>query len=170
MSEINAQNTATETAAQNFYDWLEKNKAGFDNFMSKVYDDSPFPPAISNNVVAKFKIVNRALKDTIYQGHGLMFSAAILWDKVKPTLTPEQIEQFKQADLKIVSGHDLFDMIAGIAGKDEATRQMKDFIDQSEQNRIRSREEAMQEQRGKVEQKQVDVPTCPATDPKDYSV
>lgn len=133
MSEINAQNTATETEAKNFYDWLEKNKAGFDNFMSKVYDDSPFPPAISNNVVAKFKIVNRALKDTIYQGHGLMFSAAILWEKVKPTLTPEQIEQFKQS-------------------------------------RIRSREEAMQEQRGKVEQKQVDVPTCPATDPKDYSV
>lgn len=171
MSEINAQNTATETEAKNFYDWLEKNKAGFDNFMSKVYDDSPFPPAISNNVVAKFKIVNRALKDTIYQGHGLlMFSAAILWEKVKPTLTPEQIEQFKQADLKMVSGHDLFDMIAGIAGKDEATRQMKDRIDQSEQSRIRSREEAMQEQRGKVEQKQVDVPTCPATDPKDYSV
>ena len=170
MSEINAQNTATETAAENFYDWLEMNKAGFDNFMSKVYDDSPFPPAISNNVVAKFKIVNRALKDTIYHGHGLMFSAAILWEKVKPTLTPEQIEQFKQADLKMVSGHDLFDMIADIAGKDEATRQMKDCIDQSEQNRIRSREEAMQEQRGKAEQKQVDVPTCPATDPKDYSV
>lgn len=170
MSEINAQNTATETEAKNFYDWLEMNKAGFDNFMSKVYDDSPFPPAISSNVVAKFKIVNRALKETIYQGHGLMFSAAILWDKVKPTLTPEQIEQFKQADLKMVSGHDLFDMIAGIAGKDEATRQMKDCIDQSEQNRIRSREEAMQEQRGKVEQKQVDVPTCPASDPKDYSV
>ena len=168
MSEINAQSTATE--AKNFYDWLEMNKAGFDNFMSKVYDDSPFPPAISNNVVAKFKIVNRALKDTIYQGHGLMFSAAILWEKVKPTLTPEQIEQFKQADLKMVSGHDLFDMIAGIAGKDEATRQMKDCIDQSEQNRIRSREEAMQEQPGKVEQKQVDVPTCPASDPKDYSV
>lgn len=170
MSEINAQSTATETEAKNFYDWLEMNKAGFDNFMSKVYDDSPFPPAISNNVVAKFKVVNRALKDTIYQGHGLMFSAAILWDKVKPTLTPEQIEQFKQADLKMVSGHDLFDMIAGIAGKDEATRQMKDCIDQSEQNRIRSREEAMQEQRGKVEQKPVDVPTCPASDPKDYSV
>lgn len=171
MSEINAQNTATETAAKNFYDWLEMNKAGFDNFMSKVYDDSPFPPAISNNVVAKFKIVNRALKDTIYQGHGLMFSAAILWDKVKPTLTPEQIEQFKQADLKMVSGHDLFDMIAGIAGKDEATRQMKDCIDQSEQNRIRSREEAMQEQRGKVETDTAqDVPTCPASDPKDYSV
>ena len=170
MSEINAQNTATETKAKNFYEWLEMNKAGFDNFMSKVYDDFPFPPAISNNVVAKFKIVNRALKDTICKGHGLMFSAAILWDKVKPTLTPEQIEQFKQADLKMVSGHDLFDMIAGIAGKDEATRQMKDCIDQSEQNRIRSREEAMQEQRGKVEQKQVDVPTCPASDPKDYSV
>jgi hypothetical protein len=99
MSEINAQNTATETAAKNFYEWLEMNKAGFDNFMSKVYDDSPFPPAISN-VVTKFKIVNRALKDTIYQGLGLMFSAAILWEKVKPTLTPEQIEQFKQADLK----------------------------------------------------------------------
>jgi hypothetical protein len=70
----------------------------------------------------------------------------------------------------MVSGNDLFDMVAGIAGKDEATRQMKDCIYQSEQNRIRSREEAMQEQRGKVEQKQVDVPTCPASDPKDYSV
>jgi trehalose-6-phosphate synthase len=151
MSEINAQNTATETEAKNFYEWLESNKAGFDSFMSKVYDDSPFPPAISNNVVAKFKVVNRALKATIYAGHGLMFSAAILWEKVKPTLTPEQIEQFKQADLKTVSGHDIFDMIAGIAGKDEATRQMKDCID-------------------KMEQKQVDVPTCPASDPKDYSV
>lgn len=170
MSEINEQNTTTESEAKNFYEWLESNKAGFDNFMSKVYDDSPFPPAISSNVVAKFKIVNRALKDTIYKGHGLMFSAAILWEKVKPTLTPEQIEQFKQADLKMVSGHDIFDMIAGIAGSDEATRQIKDCIDQSEQNRIRSREEAMQEQRGKVEQKQVDVPTCPASDPKDYSV
>jgi len=150
MSEINAQNTATETEAKNFYEWLESNKAGFDNFMSKVYDESLFPPAISDNAVAKFKVVNLALKDTI-QGHGLMFSAAILWEKVKPTLTPEQIEQFKQTDLKTVSGHDLFDMIAGIAGKDEATRQMKDCID-------------------KVEQKQVDVPTCPASDPKDYSV
>lgn len=170
MSEINAQKTATETEAENFYEWLESNKAGFDNFMSHIYDDSPFPPAISSNVVAKFKVVNRALKDTIYNGHGLMFSAAVLWEKVKPTLTPEQIEQFKQADLKMVSGHDIFDMIAGIAGSDEAARQIKDCIDQSEQNRIRSREEAMQEQRGKVEQKQVDVPTCPATDPKDYSV
>ena len=170
MSEINAQNTATETEAKNFYDWLESNKAVFDNFMSKVYEDSPFPPAIKDNAVAKFKVVNRALKDTIYHGHALVFSAAILWDKVKPTLTPEQIEQFKQADLKMVSDHDLFDMVAGIAGKVEATRQMKYCVDKSEQNRIRSREEAMQEQRGKVEQKQVDVPTCPATDPKDYSV
>jgi trehalose-6-phosphate synthase len=151
MSEINAQNTATETEAKNFYDWLESNKAGFDKFMSKVYDDSPFPPAISNNVVAKFKVVNRALKDTIYAGRGLMFSAAILWEKVKPTLTPEQLEQFKQADLKMVSGHDLFDMVAGIAGEDEAARQMKDRIYKSEQ-------------------KQVDVPICPASDPKDYSV
>jgi len=164
MSEINAQNTATETAAKNFYEWLEMNKAGFDKFMSKVYDDSPFPPAISNNAVAKFKIVNRALNDTIYHGHGLMFSAAILWEKVKPTLTPEQIEQFKQADLKVLSGGDLFDMIAGIAGKDEATRQMKDCIDKAEQ-------------RGKVEQHEnlptdtaQNVPNCPASDPKDYSV
>lgn len=170
MSEINEQNTATETEAENFYEWLERNKASFDNFMSKVYDYSPFPPAISNNVVAKFKVVNRVLKDTIYQGHGLMFSAAILWEKVKPALTPEQIEQFKQADLKMVSGQDLFDMIVGIAGKDEAARQMKDCIGQSEQNRIRSIKEAMQEQRGKAEQKQVDVPTCPATDHKEYSV
>lgn len=171
MSEINAQNTATETEAKNFYEWLETNKAGFDNFMSHiVLDDSPFPPAIKDNVVAKFKVVNRALKDTIYHGHGLMFSAAILWEKVKPTLTPEQIEQFKQADLKMVSGHDLFGMIAGIAGNDEAKRQMESVIEQSEQCRIRSREEAMQERRAKVEQKQVDVPTCPATDPKDYSV
>lgn len=164
MSEINAQNTATETEAKNFYEWLENNKAGFDNFMSKVYDDSPFPPAISSNVVAKFKVVNRALKDTIYQGHGLMFSAAILWEKVKPILTPEQIEQFKQADLKMVSDHDLFDMIAGIAGKDEAKRQMESVSKQAEQ-------------RGKVEQHEnlptdtaQDVPTCQPTDPKDYSV
>ena len=163
MSEINAQNTATETEAENFYEWLESNKAGFDKFMSEVYDDSPFPPAISDNAVAKFKVVNRALKDTICQGHALMFSAVILWEKVKPTLTPEQIEQFKQADLKMVSGHDLFDMIAGIAGKDEAARQMKDCIDKAEQ-------------RGNVEQHEnlptdaVDVPTCPASDPKDYSV
>lgn len=177
MSEINAQKTATESEAKNFYEWLETNKAGFDNFMSSVFNDSPFPPAISSNVVAKFKVVNRALKDTIYNGHGLMFSAAILWEKVKPTLTPEQIEQFKQADLKMVSGHDLFGMIAGIAGNDEAKRQMESVIEQSEQNRIRSREEAMQEQCGKVEQKQAlptdtaqNVPEAPATDPKDYSV
>lgn len=170
MSEINAQNTATETEAKNFYEWLESNKAGFDKFMSSVLNDSPFPPAISSNVVAKFKVVNRALKDTIYHGNGLTFSAAVLWEKVKPTLTPKQIEQFKHADLNMVSGHDLFTMVAGIAGDNEAKRQMKDCIDQSEQNRIRSREEAMREQCGKVEQKQVDVPTCPATDPKDYSV
>lgn len=119
MSEINAQKTATESEAKNFYEWLESNKAGFDNFMSSVFNDSPFPPAISSNVVAKFKVVNRALKDTIYNGHGLMFSAAILWEKVKPTLTPEQIEQFKQA-----------------------------LPTDTTQN----------------------VPTCPATDPKDYSV
>lgn len=169
MSEINAQKTATETEAKNFYEWLESNKAGFDNFMSKVYDDSPFPPVISSNAVAKFTIVNRAIKDTIYKGRGLMFSAAILWEKVKPTLTPEQIEQFKQADLKMVSGHDLFAMVAGIAGDDEAKRQMKDRIDQSEQNRIRSRQEAMREQRAETDTAQ-DVPTCPATDPKDYSV
>lgn len=174
MSEINAQNTATESEAKNFYEWLESNKAGFDTFMSSVFNDSPFPPAISSNVVAKFKVVNRALKDTIYHAHGLMFSAAVLWEKVKPTLTPEQIEQFKQADLKMVSGHDLFGMLAGIAGNDEAKRQMESVI---EQCRIRSREEAMQERRGKVEQKQAlptdtaqNVPTCPATDPKDYSV
>lgn len=156
MSEINAQNTATETEAKNFYEWLESNKAGFDAFMSKVYDDSPFPAAIKDNVVAKFKIVNRALKDTIYHGHAL-FSAAILWEKVKPTLTPEQIEQFKQADLKMVSGHDLLDMIAGIAGKDEAKRQMKSAADQAEQYGVRLVEEANQKQ-------------CEASDPKDYSV
>lgn len=177
MSEINAQNTATETEAKNFYEWLETNKAGFDNFMSKVYDDSPFPPAIKDNVVAKFKVVNRALKDAIYNGHGLMFSAAILWEKVKPALTPKQIEQFKQADLKMVSGHDLFAMIAGIAGKDEAERQMKDCIDQSERKSIRYREDAMREQRAKVEQHEnlptdtaQNVPEVPASDPKDYSV
>ncbi len=170
MSEINAHKNATETEAKNFYEWLEMNKAGFDKFMSGVYNDSPFPPAIKDNAVAKFKIVNRALKDTIYKGHALMFSAAILWEKVKPTLTPEQIEQFKQADLKMVSGHDIFDMIAGIAGKDEAKRQMESVVEQTEQNRIRSLNEAMQEQHGKVEQKPVDVPTCPAADPKDYSV
>lgn len=164
MSEINAQNTATETEAKNFYEWLERNKSGYDNFMTHVYDNSPFPPAISNNVVAKFKIVNRALKDTIYKGHALMVSAAILWEKVKPTLTPEQIEQFKQADLKMVSAHDLFDMIAGIAGKDEAKRQIGSVVEQAEQ-------------RAKVEQHEnlptdtaQDVPTCPAADPKDYSV
>ena len=177
MSEINAQNTATETEVKNFYDWLETNKACFDNFMSKVYDDSPFPPAISNNVVAKFKVVNRALKDTIYHGHGLMFSAAILWEKVKPILTPEQIEQFKQADLKMVNSRDLFDMITSIAGKDEAARQIKDCIDQSERNRIRSRQEAMREQRAEAEQHEnlptdtaQNVPEAPASDPKDYSV
>lgn len=142
MSEINAQNTATETEAKNFYEWLEINKTFFDDFLSKVYNSSPFPPAISDNAVVKFKVVNHALKESIYQGHGLKFSAAILWNWVKPTLTPEQIEQFKQADLKMVSGHDLFDMIAGIAGKDEANHQMKSVIEQCEQNRIRIRQEA----------------------------
>lgn len=158
MSEINAQKNATETEAKNFYEWLESNKAGFDTFMSRVFNDSPFPPAISSNVVAKFKIVNRALKDTIYHGHGLMFSAAVLWEKVKPTLTPEQIEQFKQADLKMVSAHNLFDMIAGIAGDNEAKRQMESVIEQSEQKQALPTDTAQ------------DVPEAPATDPKDYSV
>ena len=163
MSEINAQNTATETEAKNFYDWLEANKSGFDNFMSKVYDDFPFPPAIKDDAALKFKIVNRALKSTIYSGNGLMFSAAMLWERVKPTLTPEQIEQFKQADLETVSGKDIFDKIAAVHGKDEAKRQMESAIDQAEQRKVHLAEEAKRKQCGKVEQNE-------APDPKDYCV
>lgn len=164
MSEINAQNTATETEAKNFYEWLESNKAGFDKFMSSVFNDSPFPPAIRSNVVAKFKVVNRALKDTIYHGHGLMFSAAVLWEKVKPTLTPEQIEQFKQADLKMVDASSILGKLTGIVGEAEAKRQMSDIANRSEQL-------------GKVEQKQAaptdaahNVAEAPALDPKEFSV
>lgn len=171
MSEINAQKTTTETEAKNFYEWLETNKAGFDDFMSSVFKYSPFPPAISSNVVAKFKVVNRALKDTIYDGHGLMFSAAILWEKVKPTLTPEQIEQFKQADLKMVDASTILGKLAGVVGENEAKRQMNDIANRTEQSCIRSREEAMREQKQcRPTDTAQNVPTCPATDPKDYSV
>jgi hypothetical protein len=161
MSEINAQKNATETEAKNFYEWLESNKAGFDKFMSSVFTDSPFPQGIADDAVTKFKIVNRALKYTIYKGHALMFSAAILWEKVKPTLTPEQIEQFKKADLSMVRGSDIFDKIAAVAGKDEAKRQMQTAIDQAEERRAHFAGEAEQHEA---------VPECPASDPKDYSV
>ena len=161
MSEINAQNTATETEAKNFYEWLEMNKAGYDNFMASMYNDSPFPSLIKDDAVAKFKIVNRALKDTICNGHGLMFSSAILWEKVKPTLTPEQIEQFKKADLKMVSGRDILDMIAGIAGKDEAERQTESVIKQCKRH---------EQHENTPTDAAHDVPTCPASDPKDYCV
>lgn len=171
MSEITAQKNATESEAKNFYEWLENNKAGFDNFMSKVYDDSPFPPAIKDNAVAKFKVVNRALKETIYKGHGLMFSAAILWEKVKPTLTPEQIEQFKQADLKMVDAASILGKLAGVVGEDEAKRQMSDIANRSEQSSIRSREEAMREQKQAAPTDTAqNVPEAPALDPKDFSV
>lgn len=165
MSEINAQKSATETnEAKNFYDWLETNKAGYDNFMASVFTDSPFPQGIADDVVTKFKIVNRALEDTIYHGHTLMFSAAILWEKVKPTLTPEQIEQFKQADLKMVDAATILGKLTGVVGESEAKRQMSDIANRSEQL-------------GKVEQKQCrptdtaqNVPEAPALDPKDFSV
>lgn len=171
MSEINAQKNATESEAKNFYEWLESNKAGYDNFMSSVFTDNPFPQGIADDVVTKFKLVNRALKNTIYHGHGLMFSAAVLWEKVKPTLTPEQIEQFKQADLKMVDAATILGKLAGVVGEDEAKRQMESVIEQSEQNRIRSREEAMREQKQAAPTDAVhNAPEAPATDPKDYSV
>jgi len=162
MSEINAQQNATETAkAKNFYEWLERNKAGYDNFMSSVFTVSPFPQGIADDVVTKFKIVNGVLKDIIYHGHALMFSAAVLWEKVKPTLTPEQIEQFKQADLNMVTGQDIFDKIAAVAGKDEAKRQMQTAIDQAEERRAHFAGEAEQHEA---------VPEAPATDLKEFSV
>lgn len=171
MSEINAQKNATESEAKNFYEWLESNKAGYDNFMSSVFTDSPFPQGIADDVVTKFKIVNRALKETIYHGHALMFSAAILWEKVKPTLTPEQIEQFKQADLKMVDAASILGKLAGVVGEDEAKRQMSDIANRSEQSRIRSREEAMREQKQAAPTDAAhNVAEAPALDPKDYSV
>ena len=171
MSEINAQKNATESEAKNFYEWLESNKAGYDNFMSSVFTDSPFPQGIADDVVTKFKIVNRALKDTIYHGHALMFSAAILWEKVKPTLTPEQIEQFKQADLKMVDAVTIFGKLAGVVGEDEAKRKMSDIANRSEQSCIRSREEAMREQKQAAPTDAAhNVAEAPALDPKDFSV
>ena len=172
MSEINAQKSATETnKIKNFYDWLEANKALYDSFMASVFTDSPFPQGISDDVVTKFKIVNRALKETIYHGHGLMFSAAILWEKLKPTLTPEQIEQFKQADLKMVDAATIFGKLAGVVGEDEAKRQMSDITNRSEQSRIRSREEAMREQKQAAPTDTAhNVAEAPALDPNDFSV
>lgn len=157
MSEINAQKNATEPEAKNFYEWLENNKAHFDDFMSTICD-SPFPPAIKGNAAAKFKIMSRALTDTIRCCPGPLFGAAILWEKVKPTLTPGQIEQFKQADLNMISGRDLFEMIASIVGKDEAKRQM---------DRVAMQLDGHENLPNDIVK---NVPTCPAADPKEYSV
>lgn len=173
MSEISEQNTATETTeAKNFYEWLESNKAGYDYFMSSVFNDTPFPQCIADDdVVTKFKVVNRVLKDTIYHGHALVFSAAILWEKVKPTLTPEQIEQFKQADLKMVDAVTILGKLTGVVGEAEAKRQMSDIANRSEQSCIRSREEAMREQKQAAPTDTAHkVAEAPALDPKDFSV
>ena len=157
MSEINAQKNATEPEAKNFYEWLENNKAHFDDFMSTICD-CPFPPAIKDNVTAKFKIISRALTDTIRCCEGPVIGAAILWEKVKPTLTPGQIEQFKQADLNMISCRDLFKMIAGIVGEDEAKHQM-DMVAMQLNGHEKLPNDIVE-----------NVPTCPAADPKVYSV